>query len=142
MKKLIVDTGVWYACFDPYDNFHWAAEKILRVLEQHELIVPFPTLYETLDTRFAKNHYRQVDSLFLYLNKSNKVHLVDDAPYKHQALSVMQSNALRKKAYSLVDMVIRLMMEDKSLGAIAVLTFNVNDFAGAGNVEIVDAKYL
>ena len=40
-------------------------------------------------------------------------------------------------------MVIRLMMQDKSLGRVSVMTFNVKDFIGSETgVEIVDPREL
>ena len=41
-----------------------------------------------------------------------------------------------------VDMIIRLMMEDSSLGPIAVVSFNIEDFIGVNNVEVIDPRQL
>ena len=77
MKRLIIDSGVWYAAFDQRDDKYVYSDKILNLLEMHELIVPFPSLYETINTRLLRNKYKQADYLFEYLNDSKKVILVE-----------------------------------------------------------------
>lgn len=142
MKRLIIDSGVWYAAFDQRDDKYVYSDKILNLLEMHELIVPFPSLYETINTRLLRNKYKQADYLFEYLNDSKKVILVYDDKYREQALKSVSSNLNHNKSYSLVDMIIRLMMEDSSLGHIAVVSFNIEDFIGVNNVEVIDPRQL
>lgn len=142
MKRLIIDSGVWYAAFDQRDDKYVYSDKILNLLEMHELIVPFPSLYETINTRLLRNKYKQADYLFEYLNDSKKVILVYDDKYREQALKSVSSNINHNKSYSLVDMIIRLMMEDSSLGHIAVVSFNIEDFIGVNNVEVIDPRQL
>ena len=82
-------------------------------------------------------------SRFTYLNNRGKVKLITDDKYREDALNAVQSGLKRGKHYSLVDMVIRLMMQDKSLGRVSVMTFNVKDFIGSvTGVEIVDPREL
>ena len=142
MKRLIIDSGVWYAAFDQRDDKYVYSDKILNLLEMHELIVPFPSLYETINTRLLRNKYKQADYLFEYLNDSKKVTLVHDDKYREQALKSVSSNLNQNKSYSLVDMIIRLMMEDSSLGSIAVVSFNIEDFIGVNNVEVIDPRQI
>lgn len=140
MKRLIVDTCIWYACFDKTDSNYQYAEKILSILEKHELIMPFPTLYETINTRFVKNKYGQMANLLSVLNRPEPQSIVwvEDNSYRERAMEMVRRNIEMGKSYSLVDMIIRLMMEDVSLGPIAVLTFNVADFIGVGSVEVIN----
>ena len=142
MKRIIIDTCVWYACFDKTDSNYQYSDKILKILNLHDIIIPFPTLYETINTRFVKNNYGQMDGLFSFINNPSKVYLVDDSSYKDKAKSIVFSSLTRNKSYSLVDMIIRLMMEDISLGEIAVMTFNVGDFVGVNNTEIINPKNI
>jgi len=142
MKRIIVDTGVWYACFDKTDENYPYSNRILSVLQFSVIIVPFPTLYETLNTRFVKNTYGQMDSLNSFLSVPERVHLVSDTKYKEKALLSVLSNVEKKKHYSLVDLIIRLMMEDTSLGEKAVMTFNVGDFMGVNNTELINPRCL
>ena len=142
MKRLIVDTGIWYACYDRTDANHRYAERILDILRVSDIIIPFPTLYETVNTRFAKNRYGQMDGLRSFLTNPRRTYLVDDTAYKERAKVILFATTGDWKAYSLVDMIIRLMMEDVSLGPIAVLTFNVGDFAGVNHVEVIDPRLV
>lgn len=64
MKRLIVDSCVWFALLGKSDDKHCYADKIKKVLDLHEFIVPFPTLYETINTRLARNEYHQMEGLF------------------------------------------------------------------------------
>ena len=142
MKRLIVDSCVWFALLDKSDDKHCYADRIRKVLELHELIVPFPTLYETINTRLTRNEYHQMEGLFDQLHKEGHVTLVPDTKYRDKALSIVNGQILTHKTYSLVDLVIRLMMEDVTLGDIAVFTFNVKDFVGVNNVVVVSPEWL
>ncbi len=44
MKRLIVDTGIWYAFLDESDSKHKYAEDIRAFLEKHQLLIPYPSL--------------------------------------------------------------------------------------------------
>lgn len=143
MKSVIVDTCIWYALVDEKDVYAGCNEKIRQVLKHHVILVPYPSLYETINTKLIKNERKQADKLFGYLNNNEKVKLIMDDKYREEALSAVQFELKRGKHYSLVDMVIRLMMQDKSLGRVSVMTFNVKDFIGTGTgVEVVDPRTL
>lgn len=138
MKRLIVDTGIWYAVLDKTDSRMECADDIAKILEKHQLFVPYPSLYEAINTRLIKNEYHQADKLFAYLNNPEKVVLVSDDKYRETALKAVQFNLSNGKHYSLVDMIIRLMMEDETLGLRSVITFNVKDFCGVNAIEVID----
>lgn len=142
MKRLIVDTGIWYALLDKADSRAIYADTIKEIFDKHQLIVPFPSLYETINTKLIKNKYNQAVGLFYYLNNSQKVILIPDDDYRDKALETVNSNLNKKKQYSLVDTIIRLMMEDNSLGDIAVMTFNVGDFYGVNNIEVISPETI
>lgn len=142
MKRLIIDTCIWYALLDKTDSRAKYADIIKEILDTHQLIIPFPSLYETINTKFMRNEYGQATQLFTYLNNSLKVILIPDNNYRDKALEIVNSNLEKKKQYSLVDTIIRLMMEDVSLGDIAVLTFNVGDFYGLNNTEIINPSSI
>lgn len=142
MKRLIVDSCVWFALLDESDDKHGYADKIQRGLSLNELIIPFPTLYETINTRLTRNEYHQMEGLFEHLYRDGYVTLVPDDSYKDRALQIVNENISANKTYSLVDMIIRLMMEDKTLGELAVFTFNIKDFVGINNVEIISPEWI
>lgn len=138
MKSVIVDSCIWFALVDKKDAYSQYAEVIANMLQPHKILVPYPSLYETINTKLVKNERGQADRLFDYLNNAEKVTLIPDDKYRQEALRAVQSNLEKGKTYSLVDMIIRLMMEDVNLGPIAVMTFNVKDFVGVNHTEIVN----
>ena len=142
MKRLIVDTCIWYALLDKSDSYAIYADTIKEIFDKHQLLVPFPSLYETINTRFVKNVCNQATNLFIYLSNRDKIILIPDDDYRDKALETVNSNLNKNKQYSLVDTIIRLMMEDVSLGDIAVMTFNVGDFIGVNNIEVVSPETI
>ena len=100
------------------------------------------TLYETINTRLTRNEYHQMEGLFEHLMREGHVNLVADTKYKEEALRIVRLNTTDKKTYSLVDMIIRLMMEDVTLGDIAVFSFNVKDFVGVNDVKVISPEWI
>lgn len=143
MKNVIVDTCIWYALVDKNDAYSKYADTITKLLDPHKVLVPYPSLYETVNTRLMRNRNRQANKLFAYLNNSEKVKLIPDDAYREQALEAVRFSLEQGKTYSLVDMIIRLMMEDVNLGDIAVITFNVGDFMGVNRskAEIINPEH-
>jgi len=123
MNNILVDTCFWYALYDKSDQHYDKAQKIKDYLELGNIIIPYPVMYETLNTYFVKkwiNGFKEI------INKSTTI-LVSDEPYKNQALknTLLLSSS---RPMSLVDMVLRFMMEDVDLNINALITFNVRDF--------------
>jgi predicted nucleic acid-binding protein len=54
-KTVLIDTGFWYALYNGRDQYHEEAEKKADLLETSTILIPWPCLYETFNTRFAKN---------------------------------------------------------------------------------------
>ena len=52
--NVLIDTGFWYAYYDGSDEHHQEAQRVMGLLEKHRILIPFPSLYETIDTRFCK----------------------------------------------------------------------------------------
>ena len=50
---LLVDTGFFFALRDARDQYHASAEEKKHLLDTREVILPWPVLYETLNTRFV-----------------------------------------------------------------------------------------
>ena len=136
--NVIVDTCIWFALADPKDSYSKYAGTIEGLLQPHKILVSYPSLYEAINTRLMRNQRGQAYNLFAYLNRHEKVELITDDVYRERAFEAVQFYLRQGKNYSLVDMVIRLMMEDVNLGQIAVMTFNVEDFAGVNSTEIIN----
>ena len=138
-NKILVDTGFWYAFFDKKDCHRSEAESIAdRYFDNsaYEILVPFPTMYELLRTRFIKNKVvlSQIKQMFL----SAGITKIYDDVYRDSALELTLCEPRRN--ISLVDNIIRLMLDDKELGAKGLVTFNVGDFQDIclkNNIEIL-----
>jgi predicted nucleic acid-binding protein len=127
MESVVVDTGVWYALFDSRDNNYGQADEKAELLSMLNVVVPWPTAYETLRTRFVKNAaaLRQFE-LFL---KSSNVLFLEDEEYRASAFELSLDSALRKtRPLSMVDCLIRLIIDDPNVNIRYLATFNVRDF--------------
>ena len=60
MRRLIFDTCFWFALYDPNDSWHSLASKMISDFESGDvkIIIPFPSLYETLNTDFVSSHIK------------------------------------------------------------------------------------
>ncbi|KAA6350554.1 hypothetical protein EZS27_002037 [termite gut metagenome] len=125
MVKILVDTGFWIALFEERDSHHGQAVDAFEYLKNDNIVmmIPFPTLYETLKTRFTRNkiNLRAFDIIL----KRLFIQYVEDNKYKEEALELTLT---QMKTYSMVDNVIRLMLADETLKVNYLLTFNRSDF--------------
>ncbi len=126
MEYALADTGVWYGIFDSRDSrFNEAQSKIIY-FESLKIVIPWPTVYETLRTRFVKNK----PALKLYekfLKKSNFEYL-DDSIYRNEAFELAIESSLRGRPLSMVDCLLRLIIDDPKTKIDYLLTFNQSDF--------------
>jgi predicted nucleic acid-binding protein len=129
MASILVDTGVWYALCDPRDGAveREIVDDIYARVKVHTIVVPWPILYETLGTRFVKS--RPAMARFEQEIKSSWIALLDDAPYRDDALAHSLEWSLRRgRALSLVDCVLRLLLDDVQARIQYFVTFNQRDF--------------
>src|SRR2546423_1864164 len=125
-RGILVDTGFWIALYTPKDKHNERARAIAeKVLEESALLLPWPCLYETMNTRFTKNS-RAIEGLASIMGKANVFRLPDES-YRNIALEWVMKNS-DKRPISLVDMVIRLIIADKDVQKRGILTFNPGDF--------------
>jgi predicted nucleic acid-binding protein len=124
----LADTGFWIALFDARDAQHKTVGGQEELFELLTLIVPWPTLYETLRTRFVRRS-DWVGRLDRILKRPN-VEFVDDTHFREEAyaLTVEYSTRLRR-FISMVDMMCRLLIEDSKIRIDYLLTTNPEDFA-------------
>ena len=113
--KVVIDTGFWIALFDPAKDpkNNLEAERMAEEMEDEDLIIPFPTLYEFVNSRLSRREAKlQLERL---LSKPNVIKL-SDTKYKNKAL---ENFFLKSKSdysdVSLVDEIIKLIIADKSL---------------------------
>lgn len=125
--NILIDTGFWYALYDETDQFHKRALEMMPHIQKHNILIPYPSLYETINTRFSKrvNWMNSFENLI----KNPQCSLIQDDNYKKESLKLTMTTSLRKKRpISLVDMVIRQMLDDNNLKTDAIVTFNPEDF--------------
>ena len=124
-RTAVVDTGFWFALCARNDQYHLQALAKEELLHSLNLIIPWPCLYETLNTWFVKNPI-SVRTFESFCQRPN-VELADDTKYRESACS--ETFALApKRPISLVDMVIRYILDDVNIRKDCLLTFNRRDF--------------
>jgi predicted nucleic acid-binding protein len=127
MNNIIIDTGYWYALFDARDEYHIEANELADYLELGNILIPYPTLYESINTRFSKRPEWMEE--FKKIIERDNVTLIDDADYKESALNLtFETTLLQNRPISLVDTIIRIMLDDKNLKIDYLLSFNIGDF--------------
>lgn len=123
-KRILTDSGFWLALFDGRDQHHEAAKALITEIEDERLMIPWAVLYEVFRTRFVRKPAR-VRELRRFLVRPN-VMVMDEADYREQALqSVLGVNP---QNLSLVDGILRAMLEDRTLKIESFITFNRSDF--------------
>ena len=122
---LLVDTGYLIALYEKRDEHYATAQHNKNLLELHPVILPWPVLYETINTRFAKKPevLMRIDKI---VAKENTLRL-DDSPYREAAYRQVKLNS-PQRPLSLVDAVLRAVIEDDNVRISGLLTFNVKDF--------------
>ena len=127
MNNIIVDSGFWIALYETRDQHHEEANEIVEYLDLGKVIVPYPTLYELVNTRFSKKKQWMFE--FDRILTRENVLIIDDKDYKEAALELTFNNALSlNRPMSLVDTVIRLMLADNNLKIDYLISFNLGDF--------------
>ena len=127
MNNIIIDSGFWFALYDPRDANHRNANNISEYLTLGNILMPYPTLYETINSRFAKRvHWMNEFENLVY---QRNVNFIDDSDYKDEAINLtFNTNNLPIYAISLVDMTIRLMLDDNRLNIDYLISFDRHDF--------------
>jgi len=126
MNNILIDSGFWYALYDKRDSYYDKAQEIFEYFSIGNVLIPYPSLYETINTRFVKNEIGLRD--FKLLITGQNVLLLDDQEYKSEALELTFKSALDlKKPFSLVDIIIRLMLADEKLRINYLISFNPGD---------------
>ena len=140
MAYWLFDTGAWIALYDPADAHYDAAQsEIEPLLDYMSILIPWPIAYETMKSRFTRDRRRMVP--FEQLLKRPSVERFDDTPYREDALRLAFDSALRgPKHFSLVDCLIRLILDDRDVNIDRLATFNARDFrdvCSMRNIELI-----
>lgn len=134
---LLVDSGFFFALFNPRDQHHDAARDKQEWLEMLSVVMPWPILYETINTRFMRRP--ETIARFESVIRAPETKFLDDSPYRLEAYENTLTQAKSQdKAMSLVDSVLRAILDDTNVRIGAMLTFNLRDFEHLCRVQGVE----
>lgn len=127
-RVALVDTSFWIALFEQDDRHHPdALEWEESLLGFRQVLFPWPILYETLRTRFIRRR-SWMPRFNALLRRGNALRL-DDAKYREPGLeTILTSHGRGRCTLSLVDRVLQLIIEDRSVGVSCLFTYNTVDF--------------
>lgn len=127
MKYALADTGVWYGIFDSRDQRYTEAQSKTEFFDFFRIVIPWPTIYETLRTRFVRNQFAlQRFEIFL---KTRHIVYLDDDIYRNEAFDLAIESSLRRgRPLSMTDCLLRLIIDDPNAKINYLLTFNQPDF--------------
>ena len=122
-KSILIDTGFWIALYNKRDEHHYKAVNLADSIIGNTILIPWPTLYETINTRFSKN----INTIFGFESfiKNPDTILINDLNYRdNNLLQVFNS----PRSLSLVDRIIRSILSDEKFKIDYLITFNAGDF--------------
>lgn len=124
-KNVLVDSGYFFALMNRRDAHHEEAVASRKWLDKLRIVLPWPILYESLNTRFMRKSawVREFEGIM------DRAELIDDRPYRDRILDAAFTNTGFRAELSLVDRVIMEVAQDKNVRVRAMLTFNHRDFA-------------
>src|SRR3972149_4700272 len=129
-ESFVLDTSFWIALYRENDPRHNHAQELLKVIFEKKLIIYilWPIYYEVLRTKFVKKE-DWVRRFKIHLEQL-KVKEIDDSKYRTKALedTILNASTGRRKI-SLVDMVIRHVLDDTSRKINYLITYNEKDFS-------------
>lgn len=123
---VLVDTGFFFALRDRRDQHHGSAVAKKHLLDSSRIILPWRVLYETLNTRFVG--LPGATDWFDRLVLSPTTELLDDSQYRDTSYRSVSATGRRGRRLSLVDSVLRSIIEDVNVRVAGILTFNPRDF--------------
>lgn len=137
--RVLVDSGFFIALFNERDQHHASARRLEEWLDFVPIVLPWPILYETVNTRLA----RQPQNLakFGAIARLPETLLLDDAPYREDSFAAVLAQNPARGSLSLVDVVLCNIIEDVNVPISAMLTFNDRDFLAVcheNNVELLN----
>lgn len=135
--RLLVDSGFFFALFNPRDQRHEDARDKQEWLDILAVVMPWPTLYETVNTRFVRQ--RETMARFESIMRAPGAEFLDDNPYRLAAYNyTIEQAKTRHHALSLVDSVLYAILDDVNVRIDAMLTFNSRDFADVCRIQNVE----
>lgn len=148
MARICVDACFLIGLYDRDDQHHGTADRHFEALfgeesARHQLVAPWPILYECLGTRYAKDTRKSIlfNRHWNYLGRAGQLVLLDDGPFRERPL--IEHFETRTRALSLVDRVLRTMILDRERHFDFFLTYNTPDFADVcqiGDIPLINQE--
>ena len=100
--------------FDQHDQYHAEARSKAEMLNKFRIVLPWPTLYETLRTKLVRNAVAL--ARFERFLKTPEVIYLDDSLFRQEAMDLALESSLRqRRPLSMVDCLIRLLIDDVNI---------------------------
>jgi hypothetical protein len=148
MARVCVDACFLIGLYDRDDQYHETAVRHFDELfgeesPRHQLIAPWPILYECLGTRYARSPRKAIlfSQVWSDLYRLGQLVLIDDGPFRELPLNEHLED--RSRALSLVDRVLRAMILDGEQHFDFFLTYNTGDFIDAcqlGDIPLINEE--
>ena len=139
-ERVLVDSGFFIALFNERDQHHASARRLEEWLDFVPIVLPWPILYETVNTRLARRP--EILARFGAIARSPETALLDDSLYREGSFATVLAQEANVRL-SLVDAVLCNIIEDANVAISAMLTFNERDFLAVchqHNVELLNAN--
>ena len=143
MPRILCDSCFWFGLCDPHDPYHLSSKDWFEYFEglyNLELVIPFPSMYETLRTEFCKRESGMAD-----FNRAFEKYgvLIPDNLYRENAFEFVRSKAnTQTRHFSFVDAVLRAIILDVNVNVDAIVTNNRGDFDDVANQSHIEVMSL
>jgi hypothetical protein len=136
--RIIIDTCFWIALYNPEKHIDISDDInfITEFIEDHEIIIPYPSLYEFLNSKFSRKndalHFQKL------LSKPNYIKL-DDNPYKDVALYSFFEKAINEyNDVSFVDEIIKEIISTEPYKIDYLISFDegLNNYARSIGISV------
>lgn len=127
MQRILIDSGFFFALVEPRDPYHSEALDRQYWLDMFPAVLPWPILYETINTRLVRDPDKVAQ--FERLANAPETEFVDDSPYRDAAYEDVIARAKAGHPLSLVDAILHSVITDPDIRVDAMLTFNLRDFS-------------
>jgi predicted nucleic acid-binding protein len=140
LKGFLVDSSYLFALYrDEGERSNSATETFASICSEsgNVLFIPWPVLYESLNSEFSSpktDWVERLNSDWSKLRRLKRLELVDDSPFRQADLDewfgFAEGKTGRFRGLSLVDRILMALVEDRSKNIAALLTFDLRDFSG------------
>ncbi len=141
MYYILLDACFWISYLEPQDNpkLSLEANRIFKDFENETLVIPFPTLYEFVNSKLSRSKNKDGRDLFERVLNTKKIEKIADEEYKEIALiNFFKNSSFGISDISLVDEVIKLIIDDPNYKIDYIATFDeaLQKFARSRNVYL------